>query len=170
MGRIQIFSTVFLLLLSFTPSFGAPPQKGVHSVHNSLMEELIALERSALDRWIKLDPEGYFALYRSDITYFDPYTEKRVDGLEAMQARLAPMKAAKLPFHDPRYEIVDPKVQRVGNVTVLTFNLVNYGMIQDQPESVLARWNSTEVYAQDHGKWKIVHSHWSYIKPQVKQR
>jgi len=168
MRRIEVLSTAFLLLPSFTPSIGKP-QKGVHSVDNSLLEELIALERSALDRWIKLDPEGYFALYSSDITYFDPYTEKRVDGLDALQAQLEPMKTVKPPFHDPRYEILDPKVQRVDDVAVLTFNLVNYGKIQDQPESVLARWNSTEVYAQLHGKWKIVHSHWSYIKPQIKQ-
>ena len=36
---------------------------------NSLVEELVALERSALDRWI---------------TYFDPMREARVDGLDAM--------------------------------------------------------------------------------------
>ena len=27
-----------------------------------LLEELVALERSALDRWIKLDPQGYLDL------------------------------------------------------------------------------------------------------------
>jgi hypothetical protein len=26
---------------------------------NSLVDELVALERSALDRWIELDPQGY---------------------------------------------------------------------------------------------------------------
>jgi len=35
-------------------------------------------------------------------------------------------------------------------------------------EVVLTRWNSTEVYAQFEGKWKIIHSHWSYIKPELK--
>ncbi len=168
MRRIASFSTTLLLLLGVS-SLGAPPQKGVHPREDSLLEELIALERSALDRWIKLNPQGYLTLYDAEITYFDPYAEKRVDGLEAMQARVAPMKTAKLPFHDPRYEFVDPKVQRIGDVAVLTFNLVNYGKIQDQPESVLARWNSTEVYARLHGHWKIIHSHWSYTTPQIKQ-
>lgn len=42
-----------------------------------------------------------------------------------------------------RYEMVDAKGQRLGDVAVLTFNLVNYGKIQEQPESVLACWNAT---------------------------
>lgn len=37
-----------------------------------LLEELIALERSALDRWITLDPQGYLNLFAPDATYFDP--------------------------------------------------------------------------------------------------
>lgn len=33
----------------------------------------------------------------------------------------------------------------------------------------LARWNSTEVYSRVAGKWRIIHSHWSYTKPDIKQ-
>jgi hypothetical protein len=51
-------------------------------------------------------------------------------------------------------------------LAVLTFNLVNYGKPGTGEESVVARWNSTEVTFA--GKWKIIHSHWSYLKPQVK--
>lgn len=138
-------------------------------MNDSLLGELVSLERSALDRWIALDAQGYLDLYAGEVTYFDPTTEKRVDGLEAMKARLAPMKDAKLPFRDPRYEIINPKVQRYGDVAVLTFNLTNYGKLPDRPESVLARWNSTEVYGRSGGKWKIIHSHWSYIRPELKQ-
>jgi hypothetical protein len=50
----------------------------------------------------------------------------------------------------------------------LTFNLVNYGKLAAGEETVLARWNSTEVYSRIEGKWRIIHSHWSYIKPQLK--
>src|SRR3989440_2726676 len=78
----------------------------------------------------------------------DPFTERRVDGLDAMQVRLAPMKKMKPPFTDPRYDMIDPKVQRHGDVALLTFNLVNYGKLPDAPERVLARWNSTEVYTR----------------------
>jgi hypothetical protein len=78
-----------------------PAQDGGGSV-DRLLDELVALERSALDRWIRLDPQGYLDLQAQEITYFDPFTERRVDGLDAMQSRLAPMKKMKPPFRDPR--------------------------------------------------------------------
>jgi ketosteroid isomerase-like protein len=134
-----------------------------------LLEELVALERSALDRWIELDPQGYFNIQAPEVTYFDPFTENRVDGLEALQIRLAPMKSMKPAFVDPRYEMSNPKIQLHGDVALLTFNLVNYGKLPDGPERVLSRWNSTEVYSQIGGAWKIIHSHWSFIQPEVKQ-
>jgi hypothetical protein len=51
-----------------------------------------------------LDPEGYLDIQAPEVTYFDPFTERRVDGLDAMQVRAAPMKKMKPPFTDPRYE------------------------------------------------------------------
>jgi ketosteroid isomerase-like protein len=103
------------------------------------------------------------------VTYFDPSTESRVDGLDAIQVRVAPMKNMKPLFTDPRYEMINPKVQRHGDVALLTFNLVNYGNLPNGPERVLSRWNSTEVYSRIGGAWKIIHSHWSFIQPEVKQ-
>jgi uncharacterized protein (TIGR02246 family) len=130
--------------------------------------EIIATERAALDRWIKLDPQGYLDVYGPDVTYFDPTTDKRVDGREAMQARLAPIKNLKNPFTNVRYEMIAPKVQRHGDVAVLTFNAFNYGTMPDRPETALSRWNATEVYSRIDGKWRIIHSHWSYVKPEIK--
>ena len=89
-----------------------------------------------------MDPQGYLDLQAPEVTYFDPFTERRVDGLDAMQVRLAPMKKMKPPFMDARYDMIDPKVQRHGDVALLTFNLVNYGKLPDAPERVLASWNS----------------------------
>jgi ketosteroid isomerase-like protein len=134
-----------------------------------LLEELVGLERSALDRWIRMDPQGYLDLQASELTYFDPFTEKRVDGLDAMQIQVAPMTNMKPPFTNPRYEMIDPKVQDGGDMALLTFNLINYGTPPGSPERVIARWNSTEVYRQIGGRWKIVHSHWSFIQPELKQ-
>jgi ketosteroid isomerase-like protein len=137
---------------------------------NSLSEEIIALERSALDRWITFDPQGYLDLYAPEVTYFDPNQEKRTDGLEAMKALLAPIKNLKGAIRDARYEMISPMVQQHGDLALLTFNLINYGKVGDQPETVLARWNSTEVYRRIDREWKIIHSHWSYIKPELRQR
>ena len=83
-----------------------------------------------------------------------------------MQVRLAPMKKMKPPFTDPRYDMIDPKVQRHGDAGAPDVNLVNYGKL---PERILARWNSGEVYSRIGGTWKIIHNHWSYIQPELKQ-
>jgi hypothetical protein len=46
----------------------------------ALSQEIIALERSALDRYVAFDPEGYLSISAPEVTYFDPMREKRVDG------------------------------------------------------------------------------------------
>jgi ketosteroid isomerase-like protein len=160
--RTTIRLAVFLLIGVLSVSCASSAQDSGDRV----LDELVAVERSALDRWIQLDPQGYLDLYVPEVTYFDPFTERRVDGLDAMQARLAPMKTMKSPITNPRYEMINPKVQRGGDVALLTFNLVSYGRPPDSTERVLLRWNSTEVYSRIGGKWRIIHSHWSYIQPQ----
>jgi ketosteroid isomerase-like protein len=127
---------------------------------------IVALEKASLDRWGKGDPQGYIENFAPEITYFDPFTEHRVDGMDAMKAYLAPI-AGKVKV--ARFEMIGPKVQRYGEVAVLSFQLISYGTKPDGTEMVLARWNSTEVYRQTDAGWKIAHNHWSYIKPELKQ-
>ena len=62
------------------------------------------------------------------------------------------------------------RVQRYGDVALLTFNLINYGHVSEEPETILSRWNSIEVYGRIDGEWRIIHSHWSYIKPELTTR
>jgi ketosteroid isomerase-like protein len=167
--RKAILLACCLLMDASGTSCRAPAHASGAPVDESLLADLIALERAALDRWITVDPQGYLDLYASEMTYFDPFTERRIDGFAAMERYVAPMRGVKSPVKDPRYEIVGPTVQRDGNVALLTFNLVNYGKIGDRPEGVLARWNSTEVYRRTNGRWKIIHSHWSFTKPEIKR-
>jgi uncharacterized protein (TIGR02246 family) len=131
---------------------------------NLSRETIIALEKGALDRWGKGDPQGFFDIMSSDQTYFDPMTEKRIDGQEALKEYIVPFRG-KISIE--RVEMVDPKVQRVGDLAVLTFNLNDYGAQVAGGPKTTARWNSTEVYQRINGSWKIVHSHWSYVKPDV---
>jgi len=126
-------------------------------------DTIIALERAAMDRWAKGDPAGFIEIFADEVTYFDPSTERRVDGIAAMRARFAPIAGlVKL----SRYEILNPDVYRRGDLAVLSYNLVTYGQRPDG-EPRTARWNTTEVYALIGGKWKIVHSHFSQPQPQV---
>ena len=129
---------------------------------------ILSLERAALDRWITADPDGYLSLYARDATYFDPFGEKRVDGLDELNARMAVIRGIALPFTEPRYEMINPVVHVEGNVAVLTFNLVNYGKPSGGAgETILARWNATEVYGAMDGAWRIIHTHWSFTQPQL---
>jgi ketosteroid isomerase-like protein len=125
-------------------------------------ESIITLERGALDRWGKGDPNGYYELMAVGETYFDPTTAKRIDGIAALKAHIAPFDG-KIAID--RYAMIDPKVQRDGNVAVLTFNLDESGARVAGVDQGTQHWNSTEVLQRLDGKWKIIHSHWSYVKP-----
>ncbi|MGH8647573.1 MAG: nuclear transport factor 2 family protein [Gammaproteobacteria bacterium] len=76
-----------------------------------------------------------------------------------MIALLSPIKDIKLPFTDARYEMIAPRVQHHDDVALLTFQVVNHGKLSGQPETVLSRWNATQVYRRIDGQWKIIHSH-----------
>jgi ketosteroid isomerase-like protein len=131
------------------------------SAQNPRPEEIIALERAALDRWGKGDPRGYIELFGAEVTYFDPFAKRRLDGIDELKKLLEPL-AGKIKV--ARYEMLNPKVQFYGDVAVLTFNLVNYNAAGQESN----RWNSTEVYARDKSRWKLVHSHWSWTTPELK--
>jgi uncharacterized protein (TIGR02246 family) len=155
------------MLVGLTTPWNTNAQEGGTSV-DKISEQIIALERSALDRWVRGDPDGYLSLYAKDATYFDPFREKRVDGLDELNALLAAMRGVTLPFTQPRYDMIGPVVHVDANVAVLTFNLVNYGKPSgSSEETVLARWNATEVYRKIDGAWRIIHTHWSFTQPQL---
>jgi ketosteroid isomerase-like protein len=120
-------------------------------------DTIVSLERAALDRWGKGDPNGFLEIYAPEITYFDVAVERRVDGHAAMKEYLLPL-TGKIKVSS--YEMIGTKVQRHGEVAVLTYNLRSEAVKPDG-NPVTVRWNSTSVYAQTAGQWKVVHSHWS---------
>lgn len=121
-------------------------------------DAVIRVERASLDRWGNGDPEGFLGTYATDITYFDPMQPKRVDGLATMRAMYGPL-AGKI--HVDSYDMIDPRVQRYGDVAVLTYNLVSH-VRPPQGQARDVRWNSTAVFHREHGKWREIHSHWSF--------
>lgn len=133
---------------------------------SDVAQTIIAMERAALDRWGKGDPEGFFEIMASDQTYFDPMTEKRIDGQADLKRYIAPF-TGKIKIE--RVEMIDPRVQQSEDVAVLTFNLVDHGAQVGEGPKTTVRWNSTEVYRRINGSWKIIHSHWSNVKPELKE-
>jgi uncharacterized protein (TIGR02246 family) len=141
-------------------------QTAVQHASTEAGPDIEAMERAALDRWGKGDPQGYLSIMANDVTYFDPMQDERIDGVEAMKNMLTPLTGT---INVSRFDMIEPKVQRHGDSALLTFNLVSYVTQPDGMERAVARWNSSELYALIDGQWRIVHSHWSYIKPELKQ-
>ena len=149
---------ILLLIVASCPvlAVGARP-----ATADSTANEVIALERGALDRWGRGDPEGFLEIYAPEITYFDVATERRLDGHAAMTDYIRPLRGR---INIPRYEMIGPRVQRHGNVAVLSYNLRSEAVQPDGRQASL-RWNSTSVYSRTGGRWKMIHSHWSLTAP-----
>jgi len=158
MRPILYLTTATFFLMALTSSEG--------SAAEDVALKIITMTRAALDRWGKGDIQGPLELYDPGITYFDPLQEKRVDGIEAMRKIYAPI-AGKLRIG--HYEMIDPKVQMYGEIAILTFNLID-DVIQapSGPSNIRQPWNCTQVWAHKDGKWRVVHEHWSFIKPDPK--
>jgi ketosteroid isomerase-like protein len=124
----------------------------------SVAQEILALERAALDRWGKGDPGGFLEISDPTVVYFDPFQPRRVDGLEALSAIYADLRGK---ISIDQAEIIDPSVQVHGEVATLTFRFNSQGSEREM------HWNTTEVYRRTQDGWRIIHSHWSFTQPQL---
>ncbi len=123
---------------------------------NDTTAAIIVMERTALDRWGKGDPSGFLEISAPEVVYFDPFLDRRLDGLEALTRYY---EAARGKIQIDRYELINPNVQLYGDIAVLTFNYVSYsGQTQN-------RWNCTEVYCCRDRLWRIIQTHWSLTEP-----
>ena len=126
------------------------------STSTDISKTIIALEKGALDKWNQGNPSGYLDISADDVTYFDPFTEQRLDGIEALKQYYEPIKGQIV----SKYDMLNPKVTATNDMAVLTFNLHSY------EGNKVIKWNCTEVYRlEPNGQWKIVQTHWSFIKP-----
>ena len=113
---------------------------------------ILSMERTALDRWGKGDPSGFLEISGPDVVYFDPFLERRLDGLKALTDHYEKIRGQ---IQTDRDEMLNPKVQVCGEAAVLTFNYVSY------TDETQMRWNCTEVYRHRDGQWRIIQTHWS---------
>lgn len=118
-------------------------------------DSILEMERAALDRWGKGDPSGFLEISAPDVVYFDPYLERRSDGLQALTALYEKVRGK---IQIERYELLNPKVQLCGDAAVLTYNFVSYA------QGKTNRWNCTEVYRQTGSTWRIIQTHWSFTQ------
>src|SRR5438045_1939299 len=119
MKRLQMAMTMAALTAGAV-TWHTPLRAPSPVIAASVADTIIALERAALDRWGRGDPQGYIETFAPEITYFDPFTEKRIEGIEAMKTMLKPF-VGKIKIDS--YEMVNPKVQQSRDVAVPSFNL-----------------------------------------------
>jgi ketosteroid isomerase-like protein len=124
----------------------------------SVSEHIIGLERAALERWGRGDPDGFLEISTADVSYFDPFTEHRLDGLPALRALYDGIRGK---IQIDRSEIIEPRVQVVGDVAVLTFRFESHG------SEGSVHWNTTEVYRRTDAGWRIIHTHWAFRQPKL---
>lgn len=122
------------------------------SHEENIAATIIAMERAALGRWGKGDPSGYLEISAPEVVYFDPFLERRLDGLEALTRYYETLRGK---IRIDRDEFINPKVQVCGEAAVLTFNLVAH------IAEIQVRWNCTEVYQRRGNRWRIIQTHWS---------
>lgn len=122
---------------------------------------IIELERHALERWGKGDPSGFLDISADDVVYFDPFQARRLNGIAELR-ELYEMIRGRVDIRS--FELIDPRVQTVGDMAVLTFNLVSEGA-----DGITSRWNCTEVFRREGGTWRIIQTHWSFTLPDLKE-
>jgi len=117
-------------------------------------DDILELEERALARWCRGDPSGFLELCAPDVVYFDPFIERRLDGLPALTAHYEALRGR---ISATSWELLHPHVQLAGGMAVLTFHFVSRGAGGD-----VNRWNCTEAYRLDPDGWRIVQTHWSF--------
>jgi ketosteroid isomerase-like protein len=117
---------------------------------------LIGLEERALRRWCDGDPSGFLEICAPDVVYFDPFLDRRIDGLPVLTEYYEALRGK---VSAERFELINPCVQVVGDAAVLTFNFASYGSSGNA-----SRWNCTEVFRRAEGSWKLIQTHWSFTR------
>jgi len=122
--------------------------------------ELMALEDAAMERWRRGDPMAWAEIAAPEVTYVDPGLAKPVVGIDEYRRYLETLKG-KVRYDGSEY--LGAKTAVYGDLAVLTYN---YQATSQQADGSVTRhqpWNTTEVYARSGGRWRIIHTHWSFV-------
>jgi ketosteroid isomerase-like protein len=128
--------------------------------------EILLLEKAAMERWRNGDPLGFVELSAEDILYVDPGLSKPIQGLEEYRAYMKQLEG-KVHYH--RSEFIGTKTITLGDAVLLTYNYRSSVLTAEGKISSQTRWNTTEVYLRREGEWKTVHTHWSFVKHRVQE-
>lgn len=133
-------------------------EKNYTPEQQKIANEIIALEKAALDKYYKGDMSGFLNLWSKDnFTYFDANTVVRIDKYEEVADFLNKYIAGKMKADS--YEFVSPRVQFGADMAVLTYQL------HADTTLIEMHYNVIEIFQKVDGAWKVIHSTWDLITP-----
>jgi len=124
-------------------------------------ETILSLEKKAMERWRKGDPLSFLKISARDIIYIDPGLVKPIFGLKEFEAYMKLMEGR---VNYQGSEFIDPRVVTVGDAAVLSYNYRSSILNPEGSPPNTTPWNVTEVYFRQDGRWRIVHTHWSFTR------
>lgn len=127
---------------------------------NGIEQKIIDKEKDALNSWAEASIIGYTKHFDNEATYVDDImAQNRIDGLTDLQAYANKLDGMNM-IKKHRYDFVNPKVQVMNDVVILSFQYHPYDL---QDNSPLTKWKATSVYAFKDNDWKVVHANWSLL-------
>ena len=125
---------------------------------------LLAIEKEINERWNRGDVDGALEVYSDDVTYFDPMTEKRLEGHKTVEAYFRQFFEGKLNIL--RNDFLNPQViaSEAGDMALVSYNLVNHVSDGQGSEKLGSPWNATMGYRKIDGRWRAVHVNWSFTR------
>jgi ketosteroid isomerase-like protein len=137
------------------------PMQMTPKAYDGVLGELMALESTAMKRWRKGATHGFINISGAEVTYFDTGTPQRINGRETLKAEYA-QREGKI-FYDVM-DFIDPRALVCGDLAVLFYRFLSTWLNRDGSISHRTPWNCTEVFMRMEGQWKIIHTHWSFIR------
>jgi ketosteroid isomerase-like protein len=128
---------------------------------------ILSLEKAAMERWRNGDPWGFVELSTEQSSYIDPGLTRPIFGLQELTTYMQQLEGE---IHYQGSEFIDPKVVTFEDVAVLSYNYRSSVIARDGTIMSQTPWNATKVYFRLEGKWRIIHTHLSYINHKLPEK
>ena len=157
--------TTLRLLLLFILSFAVHARAQEASTDPSKAEqEVRQLERAWLDAYEKFDAEAMDRIVADDfvITYPGGQTQTKAQVMKMIRLPRPPSAGPM------RFFTEDVQARVYGDVVILRGRVIQESQKDGQPQRDESRY--TDVYVQKNGRWQVVASHLSSLRPDAKKK
>lgn len=114
---------------------------------------VLQLEKAALARWCQGDPGGFLAITAPEITYFDPFLPRRLNGLAALTDYYEALRGQ---VAAETWSLENPVVEAGEEFALLSFDFHSVSRGGEHHH-----WHCSEAYRLKPEGWRLVQTHWS---------